>query len=83
MILDLDTYRVNIPAVKAYCDKLTSEKRIEYLGRLTNATHCHIVVVGYYIAEIYGMTPELQDKINRDMLYHNVKGVKGYKPLAA
>lgn len=60
MIYDLNTYRHTIkPIVKTWCDGRLEVAPIEHLNALTQMTSCDIIIVAYYIGELYGFTPEV------------------------
>ena len=65
MKLDLNTYRHSIkPTVKHYMESKPNEDKCYHLTIIAQATHCHIIIIGYFVAELYGMSPELRDRLD-------------------
>lgn len=80
MTIDLDKYRNQIPFIKYLMDKAKPEERLtRTLSEIAPAIHCPIIAVAYYVAEIYGMSPETQLVIDKLKTYYRVTEVKGVR----
>lgn len=61
MIIDLSKYRKVIkPIVKLFVDRNPDKDKCDIVGEIAIYTNCHIVAVCYYMAELYGMSEDLQ-----------------------
>ncbi len=79
-MIDLDHTRINVPFIHDLTKNLSQKDREEKASLLATATHCPIIAVLYYIAELYGMTPTLKKGIARRCKYYTIKEVRGYRP---
>ena len=76
MTLDLNRYRHVIkPIVKLTIERDPGLDKPETLQLIAQATNCHIVAVGHYMAELYGMTPELQRKIAMLVSFYHIDSI--------
>ena len=79
MTLDCDKYRLCVPTVKIMGDRLSSEDRLKDIGKMSLATGAPIIVVGYYLAELYGMNEELDALIGRLKSFYGINEVLNYR----
>lgn len=79
MVLDCDTYRVNVVSIKALLDDKTDAERLEMIGSVAVITGVPIIVVGCYMGELYGFTDELNTVIDRLMHFYTIKSVLNIK----
>lgn len=79
-MMDLDHTRINVSFIQELTKLLTQPEREAKASLIATATHCPIIAVYYYIAELYGMTPIIQSRIDNLCNYYNIKEVIGYKP---
>jgi hypothetical protein len=71
MIYDLGAYRYTIkPVIKEWIDYKGRDKHTESM--LSISTGCPIVVVCYFIGELYGFDTELINRINRLEKFYKV-----------
>lgn len=70
--LNADNYRLNIPAIKHLTREMNAKQRLEFCGRLAIMTGVPIVVIGYYLAEIYGMDEKLKSFINKMKDFYHI-----------
>lgn len=72
MIIDLNRYRRNIkPLVQYYVERNPDINKSDALTVVAGMTDCHIVAVGYYMAELFGMTEELRNSLDRLEKFYN------------
>ena len=65
MKIDLDRYRRVIkPIVKNFVNKNPTKDKDVIIGEVAIYTNCHIVAVAYFMAELFGMSEELQETTN-------------------
>jgi translation elongation factor EF-1beta len=78
MILDADSYRVNVKAIELMLkEKTTDKERIAHIGSISVATGVPIIVVCCYVGELFGFSDELKSMIERLKLFYNVTEVLG------
>lgn len=78
MTYDLNAYRHTVkPQIKSWCNYKSQEDPHSMIGALAVATDCPIVAICYFVAELYGMTNELQTKIQRLEHFYKVDAVLG------
>lgn len=77
MTIDLSRYRHSIkPIVEAFVDRDEGKEPMhELCGRIAIATNCPIIAVGHYMAELYGMTPELRGFLDRLITFYKVDSI--------
>lgn len=77
MIYNLETYRHVIkPIIKTWCDNKECKPR-ECLGELALATSCPIIVVGYFIGELYGFDESLLAQLARLEIFYKIESIEG------
>ena len=79
MTLDADLYRINILDITNLTKDKTAKERLNMLGDLAVVTGVPIIVVGYYLAELYGMDSDLENALFRLRKFYGVTQVKGIK----
>lgn len=76
MTIDLNLYRRVIkPIVKNFVNKNPTKDKDVIIGEVAIYTNCHIVAVAYFMAELFGMSEELQettDKLEKFYRYPEV-----------
>lgn len=78
MTLDLNRYRRAIkPICEAFVTREPDEDQNSLISRIALGTNCPITAVSYYMAELYGMTPELVRKIAFLKQFYNIIEVRG------
>jgi hypothetical protein len=82
MTIDLSRYRRAVkPDLKGYIDRNPGRDPFDLISIYSPTSSCHIIAVSYYYAELYGMTPELNAFISRQMHYYHVTRVDGQLPV--
>lgn len=79
MELDVDRYRVNFEYIYLLTKDLTEDERLKFISSLSAATHCPILAVAVYLAEMYGWTPkvtELVDRLKRFYFINTITGIR-------
>jgi len=80
MIVNADDYRVNIQSIsKMFEAKPSYKEKVEHIGPIAVATMVPILVVCQYMGEIYGFTPELEDKMDKLKYFYKVTELRGCK----
>lgn len=79
MKLDADIYRVNIPSIKLLTEDKSPTERLKYIGNIALITGVPIIIVSYYIGEIYGFSDELEAKIKKLMEFYIIEEVLNVK----
>lgn len=83
MIYDLDSYRRSVfPLIKPWCDNRPDSTPLKEAGLIALSTECPIVVIAYYMTEIYGTDPELERFILTLETFYKVTEVRGKKVAA-
>jgi hypothetical protein len=78
MILNANDYRINIKSIKLLFDtKEEYSKKLDFIGSVAIATAVPIVVVCYYMGELYGFTDELNAKIDRLRQFYKITEMRG------
>ncbi len=81
MIIDLNRYRRVIkPLVKLYFDRNPDKDKNIAITEISNTTTCHIVAVGYYTAELYGMTEYLRSKLDMLEEFYRFPEIRNIEP---
>lgn len=80
MTIDLDDYRVQVEEIRKFLSTKNDWIYKEQVGMLAIYCSTPIIAVSYYIAELYGMTDEIRDKIDRDSEFYKVTKVFNYRP---
>jgi hypothetical protein len=79
--IDLDSYRRVIkPLVELHVKRNPEQDLNNTLSVIAQTTTCHIVAVGYFLAELYGMNPNLRSKLDMLEKFYSYPEVKNYKP---
>lgn len=55
----------------------TMEEIVDFIGVIAISTGVPIIIVGHYLAELYGYTPELIDIINKLKKFYTVSETIG------
>jgi hypothetical protein len=79
MTLNPEDYSIQKPYIKIWLDNKPNFNYLAEVGPIALATNTHIIIVSYFIGELYGFTDEIRDKIKRDMNFYNIKKVNGYE----
>ena len=79
MILDADSYRVNIPYIALLTENLTDEERVNLRNVLAITTGVPIVIVCVYLGELYGFTDRVKTSIEKLSSYYAVSEIKGIR----
>jgi hypothetical protein len=79
MVINLDKYRVNVPAVKVWMENRPDRDPIETLGELAVATNVPLIVIVYYAGELFGFSEELKQFSERIKEFYGIKDVLGYR----
>lgn len=75
MIYDIKTYRRIIkPQIKQFCDAKIGDP-ITHLSELALYTCCPIVIVAHLLGELYGYTPQLDEKIKELVKFYGPEEV--------
>ncbi len=81
MIIDLNVYRRSIlPQVKLWCDAKEGNPK-DHIADISLATSCPIVAVAYYVSELYGTTPELEEYIKKLVDFYHIDDIVGIEAL--
>lgn len=75
--IDANKYRINVKAIKLMLDKKKPEERFSHIGKVALASGVPIIIVCYYVGELYGFTDELNQKIDRLKKFYTVDNVLG------
>ncbi len=75
MIIDLDKTRKQKDWIKSMLDTKHQDDRYEQIGILAICAPCPVIAVCYYIGELYGFTPELDQKIQRLVDFYHIEKV--------
>ncbi len=81
MQLDLKHYINSLPTIESILIVNPNTPSEELVSLCSFASHCHVIVVSYYIASIRGMTPELERKINFLKDFYGCDSVLGIEDL--
>lgn len=82
--LDANSYRINIKDILSFCRDKSAEERIASLGMLAVATGVPVIIVGVYLGELYGFTPELLNQIERLKTFYSIDEVLNiHEPIKA
>lgn len=77
MTLDANKYRINVPSIKLMLADKSPQERYEFIGNLAIATGVPIIIVCYYVGELYGFDIQLYAFIERLKKFYNVTEVLG------
>lgn len=78
MIVDLNKYRWAIkPICRSFVEREPTASKEDLCARISLATNCHLVAVVHYMAELYGMTPELESFLGRLTSFYKIDSVIG------
>ena len=81
MKIDLNRYRKIIkPLVELYLKRNPEQKLHPTLSILAQTTNCHIIAVGYYIAELRGMEPELKSILDMLEQFYQLPEIENFEP---
>jgi hypothetical protein len=75
MTLNANDYRLRIPYIISLTKDKTADEIFDFIGVLAIATNIHIVLVSYYIGELYGFDSRLYAFISRLEKFYTVKEV--------
>jgi len=81
MNINLDLYRKDaVPLIKNFVARNDADTGahlplVQTMGLMAISTGCHIIAIGYYLCEIYGLTDELQDKIEKLQRFYKITSV--------
>lgn len=82
MILDLDRYRRAIkPICKSFVEREPDADQNALISRIALGTNCPITAVAYFMAELYGLSPELIRRISVLRQFYGITTVKGLESL--
>jgi hypothetical protein len=79
MTLDIDKYRVNVPAIRLATEGKSDEEKMRLIGELAVSTLVPIIAVACFVGELYGFDPELRAFIKRLMAFYKITEVTGVK----
>jgi hypothetical protein len=80
VVINLDHYRTNIPAVKRHCDGFLKEMSVDRcVTEIAISTHCPCIVIAHYVGELYGFTDEVNDVIDRLTKFYGYTEIRGKK----
>lgn len=79
MTLDADLYRINILNITNLTKDKSPKERLEMLGGLAVITGVPIIVLGYYLGEIYGLDLNLEAAIMKLRKFYAVTEVYNVK----
>jgi hypothetical protein len=77
MLIDLDSYRVQKKEIIRAYDIATVKDVLEIICVTSPAIHTANVVLGFYLAEEIGFTPELVVMIKRLIKFYGYSTIKG------
>lgn len=77
MKLNLNSYRYCIPFLKLRMEHRPHESLAELCGNISASTFIPICALYYYVAEINGMTPEIQEAIDRLTTFYKYTEIEG------
>lgn len=77
MTLDANKYRINIKSIAHQLDAKTQQERYDYIGPLALSSGVPIIIICYYIAELYGMTDNIKTFILRLKEFYSITEVFG------
>ena len=75
MVLDANTYRVNIPKIKWVLGGTPEEKRLDKATMLAAAYKVPIIVMLCYVGELYGFSDDLDISIEKLKKFYAVTEV--------
>lgn len=75
MKLDANAYRLNVPHIKMWRERLPDEPQNDAIGAMAVAYSVPIIVLCHYIGELEGYTPDLKSFISRLMNFYGVTSV--------
>lgn len=79
MVLDCDSYRVNVAQIQTLTAEKSDKERLEMIGSLAVITGVPIIIVTCYLGELYGFSPEIDAKIKRLMSFYTITEVINIK----
>lgn len=79
MILDAGKYRRCIEAISQLTKDKTAKEQLEMIGKLSVITGVPIIVVAYYMGELYGFSADLDSMIDRLKKFYTIKEVINIK----
>jgi hypothetical protein len=77
MKIDVSLYSSNLPFVKILIDRNKEKTPVQMVNVITKATECPIVASAYLIATHIGMTKELQDFVDRMVIFYKYTEISG------
>ena len=78
MKVDLNRYRRGcLPAIRAMLINNKDIPRLDLVGIIAVAINCPIIAVGCFVQEIEGASPELTEKVARDVTFYKVTEIVG------
>lgn len=79
MVLDANTYRVNLPTIRLLTEDKSIAERIKFSGCIAAVTGVPIAIVLGYIGELYGFTKELEQRIGEILTFYTVSEILNLK----
>lgn len=79
MHLDANDYRARIDYIKSLTADKDSDERYDFISILSVATGIPVIIVVYYLIELYGEEDRLYELVERLKLFYNVKNVLNIK----
>lgn len=77
MIIDCDKYRLNVKDISMMLNDKTPAERLDAIGSVAVSTGVPIIVVCFYVGELYGFSSQLYAKIDRLKAFYCITGVLG------
>lgn len=76
MILDVSRYRICVPNIEAMMRDKSEDERYQLLSIAAVSEACPIIAVCWYVGELYGFWPKLQDLITRLKEFYRIEEIK-------
>lgn len=77
MIFNLKEFRVNIPFLVSQLNKYSTKNPINVASEAGVYSHCPIIAMFHFLGELQGFTPELMERIARQMAVDGITKVIG------
>ena len=79
LTLDAGRYRINIKAIKANTKDKTEEERYKFIGMLAVITGVPIIIICFYMLEIYGPNDKISEFILLLKKFYTVGNVENIR----